>query len=171
MGASHKDMTPNSRCVTTWPVPPRSARICLIDLDPVVGAVWKTLFYNRGPTEGEPMRQHQGARMKTPGGQRRPGRLLRGRGWVAVGAAAAVFAPAVLTWATTGPASAAPSNIHPNRVLKYGYDLNNEFSNSFDTTGLNDCSYTATANIFQSMTAPGNFAISGGVAQSWTVSN
>ncbi len=109
--------------------------------------------------------------MKTPGGQRRPGQRLRGRGFVAVGAAAAVFAPAVLTWPTTGAASAAPSNINPNGVLKYGYDLNNEFSNSFDTTGLNDCSYTTTANIFQSVTAPGNFAISGGVAQSWTVSN
>ncbi len=117
------------------------------------------------------MRLHQGVRTKTPGGRRRPGQRQRARGLVAVGASAAVFAPAALTVPTTEPASAAPSNINPNGVLKYGYDLNNEFSNSFDTTGLNDCSYTVTQNTFQSVTAPGNFAISGGVAQSWTVSN
>lgn len=117
------------------------------------------------------MRLYQGARMKAPGGQRRPGHRLRGRGSIAVGAAVAVLAPVAFTLPATGSASAAPSNVNPNGVLKYGYDLNNEFSNSFDTTGLNDCSYTVTQNIFQSVTAPGNFAISGGVAQSWTISN
>ena len=117
------------------------------------------------------MRLHQGVGTKTPGGQRRSGQRQRARRLVAVGASAAFFAPAALTVSTTEPASAAPSNINPNGVLKYGYDLNNEFSNSFDTTGLNDCSYTVTQNTFQSVTAPGNFAISGGVAQSWTVSN
>jgi peptide/nickel transport system substrate-binding protein len=57
-------------------------------------------------------------------------------------------------------------------VLKYGFDLNNEFSNDFaPATEENDCSYTVTSNIYQSMTTPGNSAIAGGVAQSWTVSN
>jgi ABC-type transport system substrate-binding protein len=83
--------------------------------------------------------------------------------------AAAVFVPLAIV---TGPnAGAAPSNINPNGVLRYGTDLNNEFSNDFDPgTGSNDCSYTELALIYQSMTAPGQTAISGGVAQSWTVS-
>ena len=57
-------------------------------------------------------------------------------------------------------------------MLKYGFDLNNEFNNDFaPATEENDCSYTVTSNIYQSMTVPGNTAVSGGVAQSWTVSN
>ena len=71
-----------------------------------------------------------------------------------------------------GPAAASGSNIDPNGVLKYGFDLNNEFSNDFaPATEQNDCSYTVTSNIYQSMTTPGNTAIGGGVAQSWTISN
>jgi peptide/nickel transport system substrate-binding protein len=70
-----------------------------------------------------------------------------------------------------GPA-AASAGVNPNGVLKYGFDLNNEFSNDFaPATEENDCSYTVTSNIYQSMTTPGNSAIGGGVAQSWTVSN
>jgi ABC-type transport system substrate-binding protein len=73
---------------------------------------------------------------------------------------------------TSGPAGAASSNVNPNGVLKVGFDLNNEFSNDFaPATEQNDCSYTVTANIYQSMTTPGNTAIGGGVAQSWTISN
>ncbi len=95
-----------------------------------------------------------------------------GRGLVAVGTAAAILAPVALTLPSTGPASAAPSNDNPNGVLKYGFDLNNEFSNSFDpdvgsTTVRTPSPRTST----QSVTAPGQLAISGGVAQSWTVSN
>jgi peptide/nickel transport system substrate-binding protein len=71
-----------------------------------------------------------------------------------------------------GPAGAASSNVDPNGVLKYGFDLNNEFSNDFaPATEQNDCSYTVSSNIYQSMTTPGNTAVGGGVAQSWTISN
>ncbi|MHB1583468.1 MAG: ABC transporter substrate-binding protein [Acidimicrobiales bacterium] len=57
-------------------------------------------------------------------------------------------------------------------MLTYGFDLNNQFSNDFDPgTGTNDCSYTVLANIYQTLTTPGNTAIGGGAAQSWTVSN
>jgi peptide/nickel transport system substrate-binding protein len=74
--------------------------------------------------------------------------------------------------ATGGPAAAASSNVDPNGVLKYGFDLNNEFSNDFaPATEENDCSFTVTSNIYQSMAVPGNAAVTGGVAQSWTVSN
>jgi len=101
---------------------------------------------------------------------RRPPRLRRNV--VALGVAGALLTPLVQALSAGGPAAAAPSNIDPNGVLKYGFDLNNEFSNDFaPATEQNDCSYTVTANIYQSMTTPGNNAIGGGVAQSWTISN
>ena len=57
-------------------------------------------------------------------------------------------------------------------MLKYGFDLNNEFDNDFaPATEENDCSYTVTSNIYQSMAQPGNTAVMGGVAQSWAISN
>ena len=94
-----------------------------------------------------------------------------GRNAAAAGVAVAVLAPLGLALAPGGPAAAA-SGADPNGVLKYGFDLNNEFNNDFaPATEENDCSYTVTSNIYQSMTVPGNTAVSGGVAQSWTVSN
>ena len=67
-----------------------------------------------------------------------------------------------------GP-GAAPANDNTQGVLKYGIDLNNTFSNNFDPGNVtNDCSFTMLANIYQSVAAPGQTAISGGVAQSWT---
>ena len=88
-----------------------------------------------------------------------------------MGAAGVLVTPLAQALSTSGTA-AAPSNADPNGVLKYGFDLNNEFSNDFaPATEENDCSYTVTSNIYQSMTVPGNAAISGGVAQSWTISN
>jgi peptide/nickel transport system substrate-binding protein len=102
---------------------------------------------------------------------RRKGRRMRRN---AIGAGVAgllvtLLGPAVSSGA---PAGASPSNVDPNGVLKYGFDLNNEFSNDFaPATEQNDCSYTVTANIYQSMTTPGNSAVGGGVAQSWTISN
>jgi peptide/nickel transport system substrate-binding protein len=74
--------------------------------------------------------------------------------------------------ASGGPnAGAAPSNANPHGVLKYGFDINNEFANFDPSSSTNDCGYTVMSNIYQSVTAPGQYAISGGVAQSWTVSN
>jgi peptide/nickel transport system substrate-binding protein len=103
---------------------------------------------------------------------RRSPTWVRGRKAVAVGVATALAAPLVLALSSGGPAAAAPSNANPNGVLKYGFGLNNESSNDFaPATEQNDCSYTVTSNIYQSMTTPGNAAIGGGVAQSWTISN
>ena len=95
----------------------------------------------------------------------------RSRNVAAAGVAVALFLPLAVALSPGGPA-AASSNANPNGVLKYGFDLNNEFNNDFaPATEENDCSYTVTSNIYQSMTTPGNSAIGGGVAQSWTVSN
>jgi peptide/nickel transport system substrate-binding protein len=94
------------------------------------------------------------------------------RNAVALGVAGALVTLLGQSLSAGGPAGASSSNIDPNGVLKYGFDLNNEFSNDFaPATEENDCSYTVTSNIFQSMTTPGNSAIGGGVAQSWTISN
>jgi peptide/nickel transport system substrate-binding protein len=91
---------------------------------------------------------------------------------VALGVAGVVVAPLVQVASSGGPAGAAPSNSNPNGVLKYGFDLNNEFSNDFaPATEQNDCSFTITSNIYQSMEIPGTTAIAGGVAQSYTISN
>jgi peptide/nickel transport system substrate-binding protein len=95
-----------------------------------------------------------------------------GRQVVMAGVAGGLAALLVQAAWIAGPAGAANSAVDPNGVLKFGFDLNNEFSNDFaPATEENDCSYTVTANIYQSMTTPSNTAIGGGVAQSWTVSN
>jgi peptide/nickel transport system substrate-binding protein len=104
---------------------------------------------------------------------RRPHRLRRsGRVVLFLGTAGVLVTPLAQALSTGGPAGAASSNVDPNGVLKYGFDLNNEFDNDFaPATEENDCSYTVTSNIYQSMAQPGNTAIMGGVAQSWSISN
>src|ERR1700729_1162575 len=77
-----------------------------------------------------------------------------------MGAAGVFVTPFAAALLTSGPAAAATSNVDPNGVLKYGFDLNNEFDNDFaPATEENDCSYTVTSNIYQSMAQPGNTAI------------
>jgi peptide/nickel transport system substrate-binding protein len=103
-----------------------------------------------------------------------PGPLWRNRkvriSAVAMAGAALVIPLTLGTSATS--AGAASSAVNPNGVLKYGYDLNSEFSNDFDPgTEENDCAYTVFQNIFESVAVPGQTAISPGVAQSWTISN
>jgi len=94
------------------------------------------------------------------------------RNLVALGIASVLLTSLAQVLSAGGAAAAAPSNVDPTGVLKYGFDLNNEFNNDFaPATEQNDCSYTVTANIYQSMATPGNSAIAGGVAQSWTISN
>src|ERR1700723_3872734 len=76
-----------------------------------------------------------------------------GRKAFAIGVAGALAAPLALTLSSGGaPAGASSSNVNPNGVLRYGFDLNNEFDNDFaPATEKNDCSYTVTSNIYQSM--------------------
>ena len=90
---------------------------------------------------------------------------------MASSAAAAFFVPMAVAALSSSDAGAAPSNANPNGVLKYGFDINNQFGNFDPATSENDCGYTIMSNIYQSITAPGQTAISGGVAQSWTISN
>ena len=109
---------------------------------------------------GHGVGRHHRARMRARGSQPSYGRR-----------SAAAGSPC-RSWRAGAPSAAAASAINPNGILKYGYDLNNEFANNFDPgTEENDCSYTVFQNIFESVTSPGNTAISPGVAQSWTISN
>jgi peptide/nickel transport system substrate-binding protein len=115
---------------------------------------------------------------REPGGKkraappwRRKSRIVR-RKVIGAGAAGLLITLLGPTLSSGTLAGASPSNVDPNGVLKFGFDLNNEFSNDFaPATEQNDCSYTVTANIYQSMTTPGNSAVGGGVAKSWTISN
>ena len=120
---------------------------------------------------------HVGFERQAPGRSRRWGGVgsprprRRVQHAAAAGVAAALLAPLALAL-PPGGAAAASAGVNPNGVLKYGFDLNDEFSNDFaPATEENDCSFTVTSNIYQSMTTPGNTAIGGGVAQSWTISN
>lgn len=86
-------------------------------------------------------------------------------------AAALFFVPMAASALSAGSAAGAtPSNENTNGVLKYGFDINDEFSNFDPATETNDCGYTVMSLLYQSMTAPGQYAISGGVAKSWTIS-
>jgi len=100
------------------------------------------------------------------GGPRHHGRAI-----VAGSAALVFFVPMAVVTLGSGGAGATPSDDNPNGILKYGFDINDEFTNFDPGTSVNDCGYTVMSNIYQSVTAPGQYSISGGVAQSWTVSN
>ena len=100
------------------------------------------------------------------------GRRAARRRMAFAGSAAVAF---VLPMAMVGVGGAAggstPANDNTHGILKYGFDINDEFTNFDPGTSVNDCGYTVMSNIYQSVTAPGQTAVSGGVAQSWTVSN
>jgi len=96
---------------------------------------------------------------------------LGGRRAILAGTAAAALLGPLAAASLSSQGAGAASNNNTNGVLKYGFDINNEFTNFDPSTSVNDCGYTVMSNIYQSVTAPGQEAISGGVAQSWTVSN
>jgi peptide/nickel transport system substrate-binding protein len=111
----------------------------------------------------------------TPRSQRKAPRPQHRRGRrraILVGTAAATFiGPLTAVALSSQGAGAAPSNNNTKGVLKYGFDINNEFTNFDPSTSVNDCGYTVMSNIYQSVTTPGQTAIGGGAAGSWTVSS
>jgi peptide/nickel transport system substrate-binding protein len=110
---------------------------------------------------------------RTPGTapKRQRGPRGHGRAIFAGSAALAFVVPMAMVGLGSAAGSATPSNDNTQGVLKYGFDINDEFTNFDPGTSVNDCGYTVMSNIYQSVTAPGQYAITGGVAQSWTVSN
>jgi peptide/nickel transport system substrate-binding protein len=103
---------------------------------------------------------------ESPQGHRRSG-LRR----ALAGSAAMVFVVPMAIVLSGAAGGSTPSNDNTHGVLKYGFDINNEFTNFDPATSVNDCGYTVMSNIYQSVTAPAQYSVSGGVAQSWTVSN
>jgi peptide/nickel transport system substrate-binding protein len=109
---------------------------------------------------------------RDPGGS--IAREARRRHWPAIRAVLAAgvfFVPMAVGALGSSWAGAVPSNDNPKGVLKYGFDISDEFGSFDPATSLNDCGYTVLSNIYQSVTAPGQNAISGGVAQSWSISD
>jgi peptide/nickel transport system substrate-binding protein len=96
---------------------------------------------------------------------------LGGRRVMLAGTAAAALLGPLVAASLSSQGAGAASNNNTSGVLKYGFDINDEFTNFDPSTSVNDCGYTVMSNIYQSVTAPGQYNISGGVAQSWTVSN
>jgi peptide/nickel transport system substrate-binding protein len=109
------------------------------------------------------------SRTSTGAAGRRTRRGGRRRAIVAGSAVAVFFVPLAVTSLGGSGAGAASNNSHG--VLKYGFDINNAFTNFDPSTSVNDCGYTVMSNIYQSVTAPGQTQIFGGVAKSWTVTN
>ena len=95
-------------------------------------------------------------RLGASSGRATPRRGQKGMPVLLMAAAGVFVTPLAAALVTSGPAAAASSNVDPNGVLKYGFDLNNEFDNDFaPATEENDCSFTVTSNIYQSMAFQG----------------
>jgi peptide/nickel transport system substrate-binding protein len=96
-------------------------------------------------------------------------------GWYRKALGAGIAVSLILVGSTTagaGRATTAGAKIDPNGVLKYARDIPNTFGDNFDPGAeTNDCSYSVTSLILESVTKDGsNTKISGGIAQSWDVS-
>jgi ABC-type transport system substrate-binding protein len=99
---------------------------------------------------------------------RRPGAWRRRRTWLGLGAA--LMAGSTLVVAGSSPASGATgSTPNPHGVLKYGVDLDETFSGTFDpAASTNDCSYTEYTGLYDSLLSPGNTKVSPLLAASYT---
>ncbi len=99
-------------------------------------------------------------------GGRRAGVWRSPRTWVAIGTA--IVAGSALM--VSGSASASTGgNVNAKGVLKYGVDLNDTFSNTFDpAASTDDCSYTEYTGLFDSLLSPSNTKVNPLLAASYT---
>ena len=106
----------------------------------------------------------------------RAGGRRASRTWLALGAAliagsslAACGSSPSTTATTSGSSSGSSGTPDPNGVVKYGVDLNETFSGTFDPAqSTNDCSYTEYTALYDSLLAPGNANVSPLLAASYT---
>ena len=106
--------------------------------------------------------QTAGATTLRPGSGRSPRRWLALGAVVVAGSALGVVAPSSAFAATNGTPN-------PKGVLKYGVDLDETFSGTFDPgASTNDCSYTEYTSLYDSLLAPGNTKTSPLLAASYT---
>jgi peptide/nickel transport system substrate-binding protein len=107
------------------------------------------------------MASDRAARRAGRGRRRAPRRNL-----VAGVVGSALLAASVLPSSSAG---AAPSTGSHHGILKYGLDINDTFSNTFDPgLSTNDCGYAVYQNIYSSALAPANNAVLPSIVQSWT---
>ena len=99
-------------------------------------------------------------------GGRRAGVWRSPRTWVAIGTA--IVAGSALM--VSGSASASTGgNVNAKGVLKYGVDLNDTFSNTFDpAASTDDCSYAVYTGVFDSLLSPSNTKVNPLLAASYT---
>jgi len=122
-----------------------------------------------------------GASAPPPAGrsERRARRSPRSaRGWLTVGATLVAGAALAACGSSSGSASGSSTTsaggssggtADPSGVLKYGVDLDNTFSGTFDPgQSTNDCSYTEYTAIYNSLLAPANDAVLPSAAASYT---
>jgi ABC-type oligopeptide transport system substrate-binding subunit len=98
-----------------------------------------------------------------------PRRRRSPRSWIALGATVVAGSSLAVAGATSAGAASSGSAANPSGVLKYGVDLNDTFSNTFDpAASTDDCSYTEYTGLYDSLLAPGNTAVSPLLAASYT---
>jgi len=106
-----------------------------------------------------------------------PGKVADGRSpalwrsprtWLALGTA--VLAGSALLVSGASSASAATgNNVNPEGILKYGVDLNDTFSNTFDPgASTDDCSYQVYSALYDSLLSAANTTVNPLLATSYT---
>jgi peptide/nickel transport system substrate-binding protein len=119
-------------------------------------------------------RRRDAIRARTTGTKRtaahrgRPRAWPSPRRWLVLGTA--LLAGASLAVVDASSSSAATSGTpNPHGVLKYGADLDETFSGTFDpAASTNDCSYTEYTGLYDSLLSPGNTKVSPRLAASYT---
>ena len=90
------------------------------------------------------------------------------RTWLALGSAV-LTGSALLVSGASSASAATGGNVNPKGILKYGVDLNDTFSNTFDPgASTDDCSYQVYSSLFDSLLSAGNTAVSPLLATSYT---
>ena len=116
-----------------------------------------------------PFRFGVGGRRCRQGRRRRRNWLALGATLVAGAALAACGSSGSASSSGSGSSSSSSSAVDPNGVLKYGVDLDETFSGTFDPgQSTNDCSYTEYTSLYDSLLAPGNDSVSPLAAASYT---
>jgi peptide/nickel transport system substrate-binding protein len=122
----------------------------------------------------ENSRESVQARAILPTGPRIGGGRKTRRAWLVIGATviagASLAACSSSSGSSTGTTAAQSGGTSdPNGVLRYGVDLNNTFSGTFDPgQSTNDCSYTMYTSIYDSLLAPSNDQVNPLLAASYT---
>jgi peptide/nickel transport system substrate-binding protein len=113
--------------------------------------------------------------MRLPSGYGAENRRMHRMRWTVGGLVGLSFVLAACGGGGSTPAASNVGTPNPHGILRFGVDLNDEFSNDFDPgTGTNDCSFAELSQIYSSITYEpagtlGNNEIAPGLAQSWTV--